>query len=152
MTERITFAEIPAQLMECMMATERYLRGCGFAINLLELVRLRASQLNGCAYCIDMHYQEAIVAGETPLRLYSLPVWRATPFYSDEERAVLAWTEAVTLLPEELISVELGDTLLSFFDKAQLANLTMVIVQINAWNRLMKAFDIEPGHYQPGSH
>lgn len=152
MTERIAFAEIPAQLMECMMITERYLRGCGFIPKLLELVRLRASQLNGCAYCIDMHYQEAIVAGETPQRLYLLPVWRATQFYNDVERAVLAWTEAVTLLPEELITPELGDTLLTFFEKTQLANLTMVIVQINAWNRLMKAFDIEPGHYQPGSH
>lgn len=152
MTERIPFAEIPVQLIECMRTTERYLKKCGFSANLLELIRLRASQLNGCAYCIDMHYKEAIAAGETPLRLYSLPVWRATPFYTDEERAVLEWTEAVTLLPEERLTNELGDVMLALFDKERLANLTMVIVQINAWNRLMKAFDIEPGHYQVGKH
>lgn len=152
MTARIGFSEIPPQLIECMMATERYLKQCGFRLNLLELIRLRASQLNGCAYCIDMHYQEAVAAGETPLRLYSLPVWRATSFYSDEERAVLDWTEAVTLLPEERLSGLLADTMLRFFDKTALANLTLVIVQINAWNRLMKAFDIEAGHYRPGAH
>ena len=152
MAERISFAEIPEQMIECMMTTERYLKKCGFSKDLLALVRLRTSQVNACAYCIDMHYKEAIAAGVTPLRLYSLPVWHATPFYSEEEQAVLAWTEAVTLLPEERVSRELGDVMLTFFNKMELANLTMVIVQMNSWNRLMKAFEIEPGHYQIGSH
>lgn len=152
MTARIAFSEIPPQLIECMRRTERYLKQCGFALNLLELMRLRASQLNGCAYCIDMHYQEAIAAGETPLRLYSLQVWRDTSFYSGLERAVLEWTEAVTLLPEERLSGPLTDTMLKYFDKPALANLTLEIVQINAWNRLMKAFAIEAGHYRPGAH
>lgn len=150
MTERIAYSEIPGALIECMMATEKYVNSCGFSPRLLELIRFRASQLNGCAYCIDMHHKEAIHAGEFPHRLYSLSAWGDTPFYTDEEKAALRWTEAITLLPEDRTSDRMVEEMQRFFDKATLANLTLAIVQINGWNRLAKSFGFEPGHYQAG--
>lgn len=150
MTERIAYSEIPNALIECMMATEKYVNSCGFSPRLLELIRFRASQLNGCAYCIDMHHKEAIHAGEFPHRLYSLSAWGDTPFYTDEEKAALRWTEAITLLPEDRTSDRMVEEMQRFFDKATLANLTLAIVQINGWNRLAKSFGFEPGHYQAG--
>ena len=150
MTERIAYSEIPNALIECMMATEKYVNSCGFSPRLLELIRFRASQLNGCAYCIDMHHKEAIHAGEFPHRLYSLSAWGDTPFYTDEEKAALRWTEAITLLPEDRTSDRMVEEMQRFFDKATLANLTLAIVQINGWNRLAKSFCFEPGHYQAG--
>ena len=150
MTERIAYSEIPGALIECMMATEKYITSCGFSTRLLELIRFRASQLNGCAYCIDMHHKDAIHAGESPHRLYSLSAWGDTPFYTDEEKAVLRWTEAITLLPEDRTSDRMVEEMYRFFDKANLANLTLAIVQINGWNRLAKSFGFEPGHYQAG--
>ena len=150
MTERIAYSEIPSALIECMMATEKYVNSCGFSARLLELIRFRASQLNCCAYCIDMHHKDAIHAGESPHRLYSLSAWNDTSFYTDEEKAALRWTEAITLLPEDRMSDRMVEEMYRFFDKATLANLTMAIVQINGWNRLAKSFGFEPGHYQAG--
>lgn len=134
------------------MAVEDYINGTGLGTRLLELMRLRVSQLNGCAYCIDMHYKEAIAAGEQDLRLYSLSVWHATSFYDEKENAVLAWAEAVTLLTEDKITNELFEKMRRIFTQEQLANLTLAVVQINSWNRLAKSFGFEPGHYKTSKH
>jgi len=147
MKARIDFTEIPKGLMSAMMTTESYIGEAGFDTKLVELIRMRVSGINGCAYCIDMHFKEAIAAGEDMQRLYSVSVWRDTSYYSDEERACLAWAEYITQPVGHHDEQKLFDALLSFLDKEQIANLTLIIVQINAWNRLMKSFGIEAGNY-----
>ena len=132
-----------------MLALEDYVRSTGIEANLLELVRLRASYLNGCAFCVDMHTKDARAAGETEQRLYAVPVWRETPFFTPRERAALAWTEAVTDLGREGVPDETYDAARAHFDEAELARLTMAVVAINGWNRLSVAFRSEVGGYQP---
>ncbi|MCE2028104.1 carboxymuconolactone decarboxylase family protein [Sessilibacter corallicola] len=148
--ERIGFADIPKGLFDAMMNVEEYIQSTNIDYKLLELVRLRASQINGCAYCVDMHYKEAGAAGESLQRLYSLSCWRETNYYSDKERAVLDWVETVTTVEKAEID-EKFNTLLKFFDKNDIANLTLVITSINSWNRLMVTFGIEAGNYQVAS-
>lgn len=116
---------------------------------LVELVKLRASQINGCAYCIDMHTKDARVAGETEQRLYGLSAWEETPFFSDRERAALAWTEAVTLISWEHAPEEAYQAARREFSEKELVDLTLAIVAINAWNRLAISFRAVPGSYQP---
>jgi len=116
---------------------------------LVELVKMRASQINGCAYCIDMHAKDARAIGETEQRLYGLSAWRETPFYSDRERAALAWTEAVTLIADGPVSDEVFDEASRHFSEGELVDLTLACVAINGWNRLSVAFRTVPGGYQP---
>jgi AhpD family alkylhydroperoxidase len=132
-----------------MLALEDYVRSTGIEATVLELVKLRASLLNGCAYCVDMHTKDARAAGETEQRLYAVPVWRDTPFFAPRERAALAWTEAVTELGPEGVTDEAYDAARAHFDDAELVRLTMTIVAINGWNRLSVAFRSEVGGYQP---
>ena len=132
-----------------MLALEDYVRSAGIEPALLELVKLRASYLNGCAYCVDMHTKDARAAGETEQRLYAVPVWRETPFFTPRERAALAWTEAITEIGREGVSDEVYDSARAHFDEAELVRLTMAIVVINGWNRLSVAFQSEVGGYQP---
>lgn len=147
MNARISTQEVPKSLFTAMMQMEEHVNACGFSTRLLELVRLHVAQLNGCAYCIDMHYKEALAAGDEALRLYSLSAWRDTGYYSDEERAVLAWVEEVTLI-DCAQALEPAFTQLSrFFDKPQVAQLTLAIAQINSWTRLAKSFGFVPGQY-----
>jgi len=117
---------------------------------LLELVKFRASQINGCAYCLDMHSKDARAHGETEQRLYALSAWRETPFYSDRERAALAWTEAVTLISEDRVPDAVYEEARAQFSEEELANLTLAIVAINGWNRLQIAFRAVP-NYQPAN-
>jgi len=152
MTTRIGFSEIPKGLMSTMKTAEEYIEGFNFDAGLLELIRLQVSHINRCAYCIDMHFKEALAAGETQQRLYSVTAWQEAPYYSAQERASLAWAEYITLPTEQYHEQALFERLLTFFNKAQIANLTFAIIQINAWNRLMKSFAIEAGHYQVGQH
>ena len=128
---------------------EEYVNGCGLEPNLLDLVRTRASQLNGCAYCLDMHSKDLRARGESEQRIYLLDAWREAPFYSDRERAALAWTEAVTLLPGHEVSDAVYDEARQHFSEEELANLTLAIVAINGWNRLNVAFRTPAGNYQP---
>ena len=109
MNERLSFGELPSKMIEAVLAVESYVNNCGFDTRLLELLRYRISQLNGCAYCLDRHYKEGIHAGETAMRLYSLPVWEETPFYTERERAALRWADAVTLLANNAIGDDLID-------------------------------------------
>ena len=117
--------------------------------SLLSLARMRASQINGCAYCLDMHSKDDRAEGETEQRLYCLPAWRETPFYSERERAALAWTEAVTLIGEGHVPDDIFETARRHFSEEELAYLTLAIVTINGWNRFAIAFRAIPGAYQP---
>ncbi len=128
---------------------EHYLKNSGLEPSLLELVKMRSSQINGCAYCIDMHSKDLRAAGETEQRLYLLDAWREAPFYTDRERAALAWAEAVTLVTEGHVLDEVYEQARSQFSEEELINLTLAIVAINGWNRLSISFRSVPGAYQP---
>ncbi len=119
--------------------------------SLIELVKMRASQINGCAYCLDMHSKDARAAGETEQRLYALNAWRETPFFSDRERAALAWTEAVTLVTEDHVPDAVYEEARRHLSEEELVHLTMSVVTINSWNRLAIAFRAVPGEYQPAA-
>lgn len=152
MSVRIPYPRVPQALMDVMMHMENHINSCGFNARLLELLRLRSSQINGCAYCIDMHYKEAVAAGETALRLYSLAVWRDTDFFDAKEQAALAWCEAVTCVQADHPVDALFDDMRAHFSESEIAYLTLAITQINTWNRLVKSFGFPPGHYQVGAH
>jgi len=132
-----------------MYALEKSMRELGLEPSLLELVRLRASQINGCAYCIDMHTKDARAAGETEQRLYTLAVWHETPFFTDREHAALEWTETVTQIAEAHIPDDVYERVRGQFNEAEIAALTLAIIAINGWNRLAVAFRMPPGTYQP---
>jgi AhpD family alkylhydroperoxidase len=134
---------------KAMSALESYVRQCGLEHSLLELVKTRASQINGCAFCLDMHTKDARAAGETEQRLYTLSAWRETPFFSDRERAALAWTEAVTRVADTHVPDDVFELVSKHFSEKELADLTLAIVTINGWNRLAIAFRKVPGSYQP---
>jgi AhpD family alkylhydroperoxidase len=132
-----------------MNGVEMYVRKSGLEPSLLELVRLRASQINGCAYCIDMHTKDARAAGETEQRLYAVSAWRDTPFFTERERAALLWTEHITLISQEHVPDDLYEEVNRHFTGEELVNLTLAVVAINGWNRLSIAFRAVPGEYQP---
>lgn len=152
MAVRIPFPHVPKDLIAAMMQVENYVNSRGFSTRLLELLRFRTSQINGCAYCIDMHYKEAIAAGEEPLRLYSLSVWRDTDFYDAKEQAALAWCEAVTSIHDKNPTDDLFAEMQRHFKDTEIAHLTLAITQINSWTRLAKSFGFAPGRYQAGGH
>jgi AhpD family alkylhydroperoxidase len=119
--------------------------------SLIQLVKMRASQINGCAFCIDMHSKDARAAGETEQRLYALDAWNETPFFTDRERAALAWTEAVTLVADGHVPDAVYEQARQRFSEEELVNLTMAVIAINGWNRLSVAFRAVPGAYQPAA-
>jgi AhpD family alkylhydroperoxidase len=128
---------------------QAYVDGCGLEHSLLELVKTRSSQINGCAHCLDMHTKDARAAGESEQRLYTLSAWRETPFFSGRERAALAWTEAVTRIADTHVSDALYAEARAQFSEKELADLTLAIVAINGWNRLAISFQAPTGNYQP---
>jgi len=130
-----------------MLALNKFAADSGLEHSLLELVKIRASQINGCAYCIDMHTIDARAAGETEQRIYLLDAWREAPFYSDRERAALAWTESLTLVGETHVPDDVYDEARRYFSEEELVNLTWAVVVINGWNRVAVAFRSEPGQY-----
>jgi AhpD family alkylhydroperoxidase len=132
-----------------MDALDTYLQASALERPLLLLVQLRASQVNGCAYCIDMHWKDLRAAGETEQRLYALDAWGESPFYSDRERAALAWTEAVTLVAATRVPDDVYEAVRPHFSERELADLTLAVAAINAWNRLSIAARLTPGTYQP---
>jgi AhpD family alkylhydroperoxidase len=135
--------------MNAMLGLEKYLHSCGLPEKLLHLIKLRVSQINGCAYCIDMHSKDLRAAGDTEQRLYLLDAWREAPFYTDRERAALAWAEAVTRVTEGHVPDNVYEQARSQFMEEELVNLTLAVVTINAWNRLSIAFRSVAGAYQP---
>ncbi len=152
MGERVAYPTAAPEVMKAMRALEEQARRSTIERPLLELVRMRASQINGCAYCIDMHSKDARAQGETEQRLYALDAWRETPFFTDRERAALAWTEAVTLVADGHVPDDVYELARRAFSDRELVELTLVIVAINGWNRLAIAFRAVPGSYTPGAH
>jgi AhpD family alkylhydroperoxidase len=151
MTQRLKAAQVAPQAYQAMLGMENYVRQSGLEHSLLELVKLRASYMNGCAYCVDMHTKDARADGETEQRLYAVAVWRETPFFTPRERAALAWTEAVTDISRG-VQDDVFEEARRHFTDAELVNLTMAVVSINGWNRLSVSFGTEVGTYQPKRH
>jgi len=149
MEPRINYANVSAGARKAMFGLGEYLHTSGLEKTLLDLVDLRVSQINGCAYCLDMHWKDLKAAGEPDQKLYSLEAWRETPFYSERERAALAWAEAVTTLTNKEVSDEVYEKARQQFSEKELVDLTLGIVAINGWNRLNVAFKTVPGSYQP---
>lgn len=148
MTQRIDPSKVSPDAYRAIMGVELFVRGSGLETSLIELVKLRASYMNGCAYCVDMHTKDARAEGETEQRLYAVPVWRETGFYTDRERAALAFTEAVTELGEGGVSDAVFAETRRHFDDDELVKLTMAVVVINCWNRVAVTFRTEPGSYR----
>ena len=149
MEERIHFAKVSPGAYHALSGVEKYLKECGLEESLLHLVKLRASQINGCAFCLDMHWKDLQVAGENEQRMYSLDAWRETPYYTDRERAALAWAEAVTDVTHGHVPDEVYEQARQHFNEQELADLTLAVVTINSWNRISIAFRVVPGTYQP---
>jgi AhpD family alkylhydroperoxidase len=152
MLPRINFYQAAPGAIDAMRGLERYIETAqGLEPSLRELVKMRASQINGCAYCIDMHSKDARAAGETEQRLYALDAWREAPFYSDRERAALEWTEAITRITDGHAPDEVFERVREHFGETELVNLTLAIVAINGWNRLAIGFRAVAGSYQPAA-
>jgi len=150
MNPRINLTKyINSGLGRAMLNLSKEVETSGLERKLLELVKIRASQINGCAYCIDMHTKDARAAGETEQRIYALSAWRETPFFTDRERAALEWTEAVTRIGDTHVPDEAYDQVRQHFDEQELVALTFAVVVINAWNRLAVPFRVPVGSYQP---
>ncbi len=148
---RVDYEKVAPAAIEAMSGLEKYVRQCGLEPSLIELVKLRASQINGCAFCVDMHTKDARARGETEQRLYAVSVWRDTPFFSERERTALAWTEAVTNVSWQHVPDDVYDVARRHFSEKELVDLTMAVIAINAWNRLSVSFRREAGSYQPKS-
>jgi AhpD family alkylhydroperoxidase len=149
MSARIDFTKVDPNAAKAMFGLEQFVHNSGLDHKLVLLVKLRASYINGCSYCVDMHSKDARAAGESEQRLFAVPVWRETPFFNPRERAALAWTESVTQISQTGVPDEAFDAARAEFSEAELVALTMAIVAINGWNRLAVSFRTEPGTYQP---
>ena len=151
MQPRLRYAKHAPGVYDAMDALDRYLAACSVEEPLLHLVRLRASQWNGCAYCIDMHWKDLRALGDSEQRLASLDAWRECPYYSERERAALEWTEAVTRIADGHASEASYEAARACFGERELCDLTLAIAAINAWNRLSIAGRLVPGGYQPAA-
>jgi len=150
MQPRLDGQRVAPAAFQAVLALEEYVRKSSrLEPAILELVRMRASQINGCAYCLDMHSKDARARGETEQRLYALNGWREAPFYTDRERAALAWTEAVTLVNQGHVPDSVYEEARARFSEEELVNLTLAVSTINVWNRLCISFRVVPGTYQP---
>jgi AhpD family alkylhydroperoxidase len=149
---RLDYAALAPDALRVLRGVEQYVKQSGLERSLLHLVKLRASYMNGCAYCVDMHTKEARAVGESEQRLYALPVWRETPFFTPRERTALAWTEAVTAIGEHDVTDELHAASLDQFTELELVNLTMAVIAINSWNRMATTFRAPVGSYRVGAH
>ena len=151
MKARIDITRVNPGVIQSMLGLERQVAQARLDRKLLDLVRMRASQINGCAYCLDMHSKDARAKGETEQRLYGLDAWRETPYYSARERAALEWTEALTLVSESRVPDDVYERVREQFSEDELVHLSLAIVAINGWNRLNIAARTVPGDYVPGS-
>jgi AhpD family alkylhydroperoxidase len=149
MKSRIDIAKVSPAAYRAMATLEQYVHSSSLEPGLIHLLKFRASQINGCAYCLDMHSKDARALGETEQRLYGLDAWRETPYYTDRERAALAWIEALTLIREGHVEDEVFEEARKVFNEQELVDLSMLAVAINGWNRLAIAFRAEAGNYQP---
>lgn len=147
---RVDLTQVASEAMRAQLALEAYVRRSSLEHPLLELVKLRASMINGCAYCVDMHTKDARFAGETEQRLYAVSVWKETPFFSTRERAALAWTDALTDIAHSGVPDALYEQVSTQFSERELVDLTMAVVTINGWNRLAVSLRAPVGDYVPG--
>ena len=152
MERRLDYNKVAPAAVRAMYALHKYVEDSGLEHSLLELIKTRASQINGCAYCIDMHTKDARARGESEQRLYALSAWHETPFFTERERAALAWTEAVTIISETHASDDVFAEARAHFNEAELVDLTMAVIAINGWNRLAISFREVAGSYQPSAH
>ena len=148
MQPRIDYRKLAQEPLKPLLAVEKYLGGCGLEHKLLHLVKMRASQINGCAYCLDMHSLDARADGETEQRLYTLDAWAETPFFTDRERAALAWTEAVTLVSQTHVPDDVYEETKKHFSEKEIVDLTFAVGMINMWNRLAISTRAVPGRYK----
>ncbi len=149
MQERLKYTQASPEAYRAMAGLGKVVRESGLEPSLLELVKIRASQINGCAYCLDMHTKDARARGETEQRLYGLSAWQESPFYTDRERAALEWTEALTLIAHDHVPDEVYERVRSHFSEKEMADLTLAVVEINGWNRFAIGFRTVPGTYKP---
>jgi len=148
--ERITFNDA-AGVYAALRNGQDYVDNCGLEKELVKLIQFRVSQINCCAFCLDMHYKEAMHEGIDPIKLISVSAWREAPYYSPKEQAVLAFAEHLTHMPDEQYSDSIHDELVKYFSKQEIANLTMAVIQINSWNRLKRSFGSVAGKYKAGN-
>ena len=146
--QRFDYVKAAPGIYHAMKGLEDYLHQCGLEESLLHLIKLRASQINGCAYCLDMHWKDLKSIGEPDHRLYELDAWEENPFYSDRERAALAWTEAVTRVADSRVPDQLYEEVRNQFSEKEIADLTLAVAAINAWNRLAISARMTPGTYE----
>ena len=149
MEPRIDYLKSARGAYHAMLGIEQYLKQCGLETSLQDLIKLRVSQLNGCAYCIDMHWKDLRAAGESEQRLYGLDAWEESPYYTDRERAALAWAESVTNIQDGHVPDAVFEQVKNFFNDKELADLTLAVTAINSWNLLSIAARTVPGTYQP---
>jgi len=149
MEPRIDYLKSARGAYHAMLGIEHYLQQCGLEESLQNLIKLRVSQINGCAYCIDMHWKDLKAAGEAEQRLYGLDAWEESPYYTERERAGLAWAESVTNIQEGHVPDGVFERVKEFFNDKELADLTLAVTAINSWNRLSIAARTVPGTYQP---
>lgn len=149
MEQRLDYSKTAPDGIGILRQLERYLKKTGLEPDLVELVKLRVSQINGCAYCIDMHTKDARSHGESEQRLYGVTAWRETPFYSERERSALAWAESVTRISEDQVPDEIYRQASQHFTEKELVDLTLAVIAINSWNRLAISFRTPAGSYQP---
>ncbi len=149
MEARISMQEMPNGFIESLLKVGGYIRKSGLDGKLQELINYRVSQINGCAFCLDMHHKDAVHAGETEQRLHGLAAWRECPYYTDAERAALAFAEELT--EECEVTDETYGHLAEFYSKAEIAHISLAVGMINTWNRLNKAFRTIAGNYQPNT-
>jgi AhpD family alkylhydroperoxidase len=152
MDQRLNYGKVAPEGIRALSELDAYVRSSGLDPRLIDLVKTRASQLNRSAYCIDKHTKDARASGETEQRLYALSAWQETPFYTDRERAVLAWTDAVTLVSQGPVPDAIYQEVRRHLSEKELVDLTLALVAINGWNRLGISFRTVPGTYQPRTH
>ncbi len=151
MEPRIDYRKYAAEAQKSLYALEKYIAECGLDHKLIHLIKMRASQINGCAYCIDMHSKDARAMGETEQRLYELDAWRETPFYTERERAAVAWTEALTLVSQTHVPDSVYDEVHQQFSEKEIVDLTLAVSMINLWNGLAISLRAVPGRYKPAA-
>ena len=149
MQPRIDYRKYAQEPLQQLLAIEKYIAESGLEPKLIRLIKMGASQINGCAYCLDMHSIDARAAGESEQRLYTLEAWRETPFFSERERAALAWTEAVTLISQTHAPDDVYGDMQKHFSEKEIVDLTLVAAMINLWNRVAISTRAVPGHYKP---
>ena len=152
MTPRINLQDIPKGMMDCLMKTGAYIRSTNLDRKLTTLIEYRVSQINSCAFCLDMHHKEAIHMGESESRLHGLAAWREFDYYTDKERAALAFAEVLTNANHQDVDEQTYAALEAVFTKEEIIHLTLEITMINTWNRLNKTFKTKPGYYKVGQY